>query len=70
MDSAASEFFKDGKYDLDFKNKDSDGSYQITAAELQEVYARFAKDFPVISIEVDPSNCLLFPVPCHLCVYI
>ena len=23
MDVAASEFFKDGKYDLDFKNKDS-----------------------------------------------
>ena len=26
MDVAASEFFKDGKYDLDFKNKDSDPS--------------------------------------------
>ena len=26
MDVAASEFCKDGKYDLDFKNKDSDPS--------------------------------------------
>lgn len=26
MDVAASEFYKEGKYDLDFKNKDSDSS--------------------------------------------
>lgn len=26
MDVAASEFFKDGKYDLDFKNPNSDAS--------------------------------------------
>ena len=30
MDVAASEFLKDGKYDLDFKNKDSDGSKALT----------------------------------------
>ncbi len=30
MDVAASEFFKDDKYDLDFKNKNSDGSKVLT----------------------------------------
>ncbi|KAG1051017.1 hypothetical protein G6F42_028984 [Rhizopus arrhizus] len=29
MDCAASEFYKDGKYDLDFKNPDSDKSKWI-----------------------------------------
>lgn len=30
MDVAASEFLKDGKYDLDFKTKDNDGSKMLT----------------------------------------
>jgi enolase len=30
MDVAASEFLKDGKYDLDFKTKDNDGSKVLT----------------------------------------
>lgn len=30
MDVAASEFCKDGKYDLDFKNKDSDPSAHVS----------------------------------------
>jgi hypothetical protein len=29
MDVAASEFFADGKYDLDFKTKDNDGSKKL-----------------------------------------
>jgi enolase len=56
MDVAASEFFvKGGKYDLDFKTKDNDGSQQISADELEKIYADFVKDFPVISIE-DPFD--------------
>ena len=30
MDVASSEFLKDGKYDLDFKNPNSDGSQKLT----------------------------------------
>ena len=31
MDCAASEFYKDGKYDLDFKNPDSDPAKWLTS---------------------------------------
>jgi hypothetical protein len=35
MDVAASEFYgEDGKYDLDFKNKKSDGSFKKTADQV------------------------------------
>lgn len=53
MDVAASEFYKDGKYDLDFKNPDS--KLGITSDELIEVYKGFVKDYPVITIE-DPFD--------------
>ncbi|RUS83742.1 hypothetical protein EGW08_008493 [Elysia chlorotica] len=55
MDVAASEFCKDKKYDLDFKNKDSDPSKWLTSDELAEVYMGFVKNYPVISIE-DPFD--------------
>lgn len=51
MDPASSEFYKDGKYDLDFKNKDSDPSTWITSEELTEVYKGFISKFPIVSIE-------------------
>merc|ERR1711953_760784 len=55
MDVAASEFFKDGKYDLDFKNKDSKPGDWISSGELCEMYKGFVKDAPVVSIE-DPFD--------------
>ena len=55
MDVAASEFFKDGKYDLDFKNKDSKPEDWISSEELCEMYKGFVKDAPVVSIE-DPFD--------------
>ena len=51
MDVAASEFFKDGKYDLDFKNKDSNPADWKTSEEMQEMYTSFVTKYPVISIE-------------------
>ncbi|XP_031561628.1 alpha-enolase-like isoform X1 [Actinia tenebrosa] len=51
MDVAASEFHKDGKYDLDFKNKNSDPSKWVTADALRDIYLGFIKDYPVVSIE-------------------
>merc|ERR1712212_298699 len=51
MDVAASEFFKDGKYDLDFKNKDSKPEDWITSDALGDMYKGFISDFPVVSIE-------------------
>uniref|UniRef100_A0A7S0Z6W8 phosphopyruvate hydratase n=1 Tax=Hemiselmis tepida TaxID=464990 RepID=A0A7S0Z6W8_9CRYP len=53
MDVAASEFYKDGKYDLDFKNPDSKEA--ISSDDLIEVYKGFVKDFPVVTIE-DPFD--------------
>merc|ERR1712226_1294389 len=55
MDVAASEFFKDGKYDLDFKNKDSKPEDWITSDALCEMYKGFVNDAPVVSIE-DPFD--------------
>merc|ERR1739846_22108 len=55
MDVAASEFFKDGKYDLDFKNKDSNPADWITSEALCEMYKGFIQDAPVVSIE-DPFD--------------
>ncbi|XP_071508988.1 alpha-enolase-like [Diadema antillarum] len=51
MDVAASEFHRDGKYDLDFKNPNSDPSKFLTSGQLADVYQSFIKDYPVVSIE-------------------
>ncbi|MEQ2269528.1 phosphopyruvate hydratase [Xenotaenia resolanae] len=45
MDVAASEFYRDGKYDLDFKSPD-DPSRHITPDELADLYRSFVKDYP------------------------
>lgn len=55
MDVAASEFYKDGKYDLDFKNPDNDGSNKKTGDEMIELYEEFVKEYGLISIE-DPFD--------------
>jgi len=52
MDVAASEFHKeDGKYDLDFKTKNNDGSQVLSADKLLDLYKQFVAEYPVISIE-------------------
>uniref|UniRef100_A0A8D3CYJ0 phosphopyruvate hydratase n=1 Tax=Scophthalmus maximus TaxID=52904 RepID=A0A8D3CYJ0_SCOMX len=54
MDVAASEFHREGKYDLDFKSPDDPSRY-ITPDELADLYKSFVKDYPVVSIE-DPFD--------------
>jgi len=52
MDVAASEFHTEGgKYDLDFKTKNNDGSKVIDAHKLLDLYKEFVAEYPVISIE-------------------
>ena len=55
MDVASSEFYKteEKKYDLDFKNPDSDKSKWLTYEQLAELYVSLAKKYPIVSIE-DP----------------
>ena len=48
LDVASSEFFKDGKYDLDFKNPKSDPSKWISGKELAEYYLKLVKSFPIV----------------------
>lgn len=55
MDVAASEFYRDGKYDLDFKNPKNDGKKLKTGDELIRVYEEFVGEYDVISIE-DPFD--------------
>jgi len=51
MDVAASEFYRDGKYDLDFKSASSDPQQWLTGAELAQVYEDLAKEYNLVSIE-------------------
>merc|ERR1711884_485237 len=55
MDIAASEFFKNGKYDLDFKNPETKEEDWISSDQLLEMYQGFIRDYPVVSIE-DPFD--------------
>ncbi|KAI6193903.1 2-phospho-D-glycerate hydro-lyase [Aphelenchoides besseyi] len=51
IDVAASEFYKDGKYDLDFKNEKSGPSKWIDGDQLGDLYKHFIRDYPIVSIE-------------------
>ena len=51
MDVAASEFYKEPKYDLDFKTKDKDDSGYITGAQLGDLYHSFIKNYPIVTLE-------------------
>ncbi len=53
---------QDGKYDLDFKNPDSNPSDWKTSAELGDLYKGFINDAPVISIE-DPFDQVSYDFP-------
>lgn len=56
MDVAASEFYtENGKYDLDFKTKNNDGSQVKTGEDMINMYKEFVNEYPVISIEVTSS---------------
>lgn len=55
MDVAASEFFKNGKYDLDFKNAASDSSLWLDGDSLSNLYQEFIREYPMVSIE-DPFD--------------
>mmetsp|Transcript_10955 Transcript_10955/g.19796 ORF Transcript_10955/g.19796 Transcript_10955/m.19796 type:complete len:441 (-) Transcript_10955:1167-2489(-) len=57
MDVAASEFFKADKnvYDLDFKNPNSDGTFEMSGEKLIELYRTFVDKYPMVSIE-DPFD--------------
>ena len=51
MDVAASEFLKDGKYDLDFKTANNDGSLTYSGPELANIYKDLVSKYPIVSIE-------------------
>ncbi|KAI9839600.1 MAG: Enolase [Sarea resinae] len=55
MDVASSEFYKEDvkKYDLDFKNPESDKSKWLTYEQLADLYKELATKYPIVSIE-DP----------------
>ncbi|KAK6538289.1 hypothetical protein TWF694_011168 [Orbilia ellipsospora] len=55
MDVASSEFYKEKeeKYDLDFKNPNSDQTKWITSQQLADKYVSLTEKYPIVSIE-DP----------------
>lgn len=71
MDVAASEFYRDGKYDLDFKSP-PDPSRHISGEELADIYQGFVNNYPGISQITDApmshtknysTNSAFFTVP-------
>jgi enolase len=54
-DVAASEFYKDGKYDLDFKNPNSPPEMKKTSDEMIAYYKDWLAKYPFVSIE-DPFD--------------
>merc|ERR1712129_521223 len=54
-DVAASEFFKEGKYDLDFKNPNSKPADWKTGLEMVAYYKDWFQKYPFVSIE-DPFD--------------
>ncbi|ODO12125.1 enolase [Cryptococcus amylolentus CBS 6273] len=55
LDVASSEFYKDGKYDLDFKNPNSDASKYLSGEELANLYHSYVEKYDICSIE-DPFH--------------
>lgn len=55
LDPASSEFFKDGKYDMDFKNPKSDPSRHLSGKQLCELYLELLDEYPIVSLE-DPFS--------------
>ncbi|KAL7056593.1 hypothetical protein AAHC03_021039 [Spirometra sp. Aus1] len=55
MDVAASEFFKEGLYDLDFKNPNSPKDKWIQSEKLAGIYDEMISKYPIVSIE-DPFD--------------
>lgn len=51
MDVAASEFYENGKYNLDFKSKESNPSLLVSSDELGQIYKDMIAKYPVVSIE-------------------
>jgi enolase len=50
MDPASSEFFRDGKYDIGFKDKTTN---VLSPTDMQQLYSRLLEKFPIVLLE-DP----------------
>ena len=55
MDCAASEFYKEPNYDLDFKTENNDGSQVLTPEQLKDFYVQLGANYNLTSIE-DPFD--------------
>ncbi|XP_045784177.1 alpha-enolase-like [Maniola jurtina] len=51
INASATDLFKDGAYDLEFKNPNSNPQNYVSSDKLAEVYLDNMKEFPVCSIE-------------------
>lgn len=51
MDVAASEFYEEGKYNLDFKSKEPNPKLTVSSDELAQIYQDMIAKYPVVSIE-------------------
>lgn len=56
------EFYKDGKYDLDFKNPNSDPSKHLTGGQLADLYRSFITEYPSIITHYSKSKLFLLKI--------
>merc|ERR1712139_532844 len=62
-DVAASEFWIDGKYDLDFKNPQSPPEMKMTADQLSAYYQTWMDKYPLVSSSHPQFLGEVYPVP-------
>lgn len=55
MDPASSEFYQNGKYNLDYKSDKPDPKKSISSKQLADIYIGLAKKYDIVSIE-DPFD--------------
>lgn len=53
LDAATSEFFQDGKYNLDFKSAQPDPKMLLSGTQMSDMYLDLLKKYPLVSLE-DP----------------
>eukprot|EP01130_Rhizamoeba_saxonica_P018905 TRINITY_DN9637_c0_g1_i1.p1 TRINITY_DN9637_c0_g1~~TRINITY_DN9637_c0_g1_i1.p1 ORF type:complete len:455 (-),score=135.98 TRINITY_DN9637_c0_g1_i1:24-1337(-) len=51
MDTASAEFYKDGKYDLDFKAPEPSADNLLEPSQLADMFTDYINRYPIVSIE-------------------
>ncbi len=65
MDVASSEFYKNGKYDLDFKNPNNDGSQRLSSGQLGDFYLVRQAELMYSFVFLPARKVIIIPIIFH-----